>query len=333
MKILGKKFNDEVAAKEKRQLVYWVATTINERRKRTQQLFDIVVTDRLFQLYYDDKYDKKDIYKYLREKADGKMLPIPSRDYSRAQDDNNIVNAESVIQEGILPNLSDNVLDCLRLLHVDGETHHVSPISGIDSALGIGKGDNMFIDVDERAYDRACSYIESLCREFNKCSGLLKDEGVAIDDSFLLHMYYMGAKGAFSKLVMDAVVMEDTPNTTMEIARHEVSKRLRPVYDFLVLLRRVEEEVLIGERCLTPLFFSLKDGVMEPQPDFRLELSAAMGIWTHNARQNEVFGKIDAFRKIRKSIEAEGLTVRQFDILTGTNTQDRRLWGLINSLK
>ena len=343
--IVGRKFNDTVDAREKKIRAEVLAWRINARKEVAPEVFkEFFTKDFLTKLAEEDYQGAKD---YLVERAKEKptdtlaldgVRTIQRPNYKTAlslYEGDKVVAGEDVVNTiyyHILPSLN-GVEDLLPLLDIDSEKQEVTLRADVDSYLGvIGKGDNEKVGFRQRDYERALQFLEAVVSESKKAAKALKELDKPIDRGFFFAALDQTAGSLYGRIIeervnaemgqhfrsfggSEAMAIETAPSAIADA----VAVKYRPVFVLLQLVDTGKSYLPYIERYFTPRYLSISEEGVQLATTAKAQLEEDFTEWTHTFKANKILSRMGEYRKLRKSIEEDGLTLREFDLLTGSS--------------
>ena len=351
--IVGRKFNDKVDAREKKIGAEVLAWHINARKEVAPEVFNEFFTkDFLKKLAEGDSQGARG---YLVEKAKEKPTDTlalggvrtnanpyrsqPASIYGKegVEPGSDVVNT---IFDHILPEL-DGVKDLLPLLDIDSEKQEVTLRADIDSYLGVtGKGDNEKVGFRQRDYERALQFLEAVVSESKKAAKDLKELGFSADRDFFFAAIDHTAGSLYGRIIEkrvneqmglhfrsfggpDAIAVGADPAAVADA----VAVKYRSVFALLQLIDTEKNYLPFIERYFTTRYLSISEEGVQLATTAKAQLEEDFTECTHTFKANKILSRMGEYRKLRKSIEEDGLTLREFDLLTG----DSPAYGLLTS--
>ncbi len=340
--IKGRKFNDTVDAREKKIRAEVLAWRINARKEVAPEVFNEFFTKDFLKKLADKDYQGAKAYLVERAKekptgtlALGGVRTIQRPTYKTAlslYEGDKVVAGEDVVNtifDNILPYLN-GVEDLLPLLDIDSEKQEVTLRADVDSYLGVtGKGDNEKVSFHQKDYERALQFLEAVVSESKKAAKSLKELGTSIDRGFFFAALDQTAGSLFWRIIDERVNAEmgqhfrafggsDGPamGTSFAAVSDAVAVKYRPVFVLLQLIDTGKSCLPLIERYFTPRYLSISEEGVQLATTAKAQLEEDFTEWTHTFEANKILSRMGEYRKLRKSIEEEGLTLREFELIT-----------------
>ena len=351
--IVGRKFNDKVDAREKKIRAEVLAWQINARKEVAPEVFNEFFTKDFLKNLAEGGYQGARDYLVERAKekptdtlALGGVRTNPRPDSRTApsiygkegvEPGSDVVNT---IFDHILPSLN-GVEDLLPLLDIDSEKQEVTLRADIDSYLGVtGKGDNEKVGFRQKDYERALQFLEAVVSESKKAAKALKELDKPIDRGFFFAALEHTAGSLYGRIIDERVNVEMGQHfrafggpeaiaigTSPAAVADAVAVKYRPVFVLLQLVDTGKSYLPFIERYFTPRYLSISEEGVQLATTAKAQLEEDFTEWTHTFKANKILSRMGEYRKLRKSIEEDGLTLREFDLLTG----DSPAYGLLTS--
>ena len=344
--LLRRKFKDNVALSKKKVEAEWVAMFINSKKEAAREVFDTFFTNDLLKKFAAD--DFRGARKYLTDKAAempsvyvpnlGQPKIIDSSEETRRRNSLYAPDIElpgssvaELIFDYFLP--KDIMMDygLYSLLIVDEKKKELVIRPDVTRYLGLDKaGDNKKVSFNASGYNRILRELEALVAESQKAAKYFTELGVTVNNTLLFQCNQLGANKSFYLILQDKInesaaegfsftgsALYPTKGKTAA-AVDEVAAQYRPLYPFFVLLE--SSRYALFEKYLAPTYLSVeKDNSLKLAAGAKEQLERDFSDWTHSFKGNSIAKKLEQYKTIRKGIEADGLTIQEFDQLTSGN--------------